>query len=303
LRLGRTPSGFVESLVGSVNEIARGTSYRSPGMVRERMQAEGNELWRQLIPEPLARRITTNRISSLTIIADADPVPWEIVWPNDGDPRFLVERFPVTRWVRDGAPAARVSLDTPRCVASASDLKFVRPEIDSLSTLLRSAGHDLGTPIMDLPTLIEVLQAGTFGLLHFACHNAYSSAAPASSSMRIGNEPFTPSMLNRHERRFEPLRPTVFMNACRTAGTDVQYTAAAGWAQKFVAAGCGAFVGSLWEVRDDSARAFALSFYEALQKGQPLSGAMATARAAIERNVADPTWLAYSVYGDAGATV
>jgi CHAT domain-containing protein len=92
------------------------------------------------------------------------------------------------------------------------------------------------------------------------------------------------------------------MNACRSGGLALNYTHLTGWACAFVRAGVGAFVGSLWEVRDASARAFAESFYGSLLDHKSLGEAMKEGRRAVEqRGDGDPTWLAYTLYGDPNA--
>ena len=70
--------------------------------------------------------------------------------------------------------------------------------------------------------------------------------------------------------------------------------------QKCFAAGAGAFVGSLWDVRSPTARAFATCFYRKLfEDGQPLAVAAHLAREQVQqRSSKDPTWLAYTVYGN-----
>jgi CHAT domain-containing protein len=76
-----------------------------------------------------------------------------------------------------------------------------------------------------------------------------------------------------------------------------------GWAERFVAAGAGAFIGSLWEVRDTRAAIFAREFYASLVGGVSLGEAVANGREAIKNEAGDPTWLSYAVYGDSAATI
>ncbi len=73
-----------------------------------------------------------------------------------------------------------------------------------------------------------------------------------------------------------------------------------GWASHFMAAGAGAFIGTLWPVRSSQASLFAEEFYGALVTGADLGQASLTARRAT-KNHADPTWLAYTIYGDPAA--
>jgi len=91
------------------------------------------------------------------------------------------------------------------------------------------------------------------------------------------------------------------MNACRSDGIAANYTWLAGWAKSFLTAGAGAFIGSLWEVRDSSASLFAEEFYRVLVSGAPLGDAMKQARTAIQNEPGDPTWLAYTLYGNPAA--
>ena len=75
-----------------------------------------------------------------------------------------------------------------------------------------------------------------------------------------------------------------------------------GWAQQFMAAGAGAFIGTLWAVRSRSSATFAEVFYGAPTRGDPLGEAIRLARVEAARDHSDPTWLAYSAYGDPAAT-
>jgi CHAT domain-containing protein len=115
--------------------------------------------------------------------------------------------------------------------------------------------------------------------------------------------PFVPLLLNKavSRRTLEARHPLVFMNACRTAGAVPEYTHMMGWAQQFMAAGSGAFAGTLWAVRSESASTFAETFYGALVDGNNLGDACRLARLEASRDSADPTWLAYSVYGHPSA--
>lgn len=78
---------------------------------------------------------------------------------------------------------------------------------------------------------------------------------------------------------------------------SAEYTQMMGWASQFMAAGAGAFLGTLWPVRSSRASSFAEAFYAVLMTGEDLGQATLTARKAAKDD-ADPTWLAYSCYGD-----
>ena len=154
-----------------------------------------------------------------------------------------------------------------------------------------------------LTPLQELIANGNFGLLHFACHNTYNPAD--GSSITLDNVQFTPTLMTKAaiNKVLAYSAPTIFMNACRSAGLNATYNQLDGWATKFLEAGAAAFIGSLWAVSDGSAREFAQEFYGQLQAGSSLGQAVTCARNAVANQLGDPTWLAYTVYGDPRATV
>ena len=136
------------------------------------------------------------------------------------------------------------------------------------------------------------------GATHFACHNTFTIDGGGSSIDMVGG-PFVPDLLNEaaERRTMSSTNPLIFLNSCRTAGAAPQFMRTVGWADQFMAAGAGAFIGTLWPVRSSSASAFAEAFYRELIGGASLGAASRQARLSIRRDD-DPTWLAYSVYGD-----
>src|SRR5262249_27432589 len=159
-------------------------------------------------------------------------------------------------------------------------------------------GQHGGSTIADLADLLDLLDAGSAGLLHFACHNTFSLEA-GGSSIKMAGGPFVPQLLNSAvaRRRLAARSPLGFVNACRSAGVSAEYPRMMGWAGQFMAAGAGAFVGTLWPVRSSRASLFAEAFYDALVAGHDLGQASLAARRSTKDD-ADPTWLAYTIYGN-----
>ena len=161
-----------------------------------------------------------------------------------------------------------------------------------------------GKPLRDVTPLLDVLERGDFGVLHFAAHNVYQPDYLTSSYVPLGQKHFDQTFVGpAFQGKFRARSPIVFMNACRSDAMAPSYTALSGWARSFVTAGAGAFVGSLWEVRDGSATHFAQQFYRSLLAGATLGDAMTAARKAIQADAGDPTWLAYTLYGNPAATI
>jgi CHAT domain-containing protein len=154
----------------------------------------------------------------------------------------------------------------------------------------------LDTPISDVAELIYMLKNERLDLFHFACHHRYEGG-----DFKIGMDggPFTIDHV-RGLNRDQLGSPLIFMNACRTDGKMATFTGVTSWAEAFLNKGAAAFIGSLWEVRDQTAKTFATEFYTAA-KHYPLGTAVHVARLAIKDVKRDPTWLAYTLYGDPSA--
>jgi CHAT domain-containing protein/tetratricopeptide (TPR) repeat protein len=291
----------IRALIEKLEALAGGSG-RSAQRVRDELAAEGQRLWRDLVPEPMREQFweRRERIRQLTIVSDSDPVPWELLYPlKKGKPEgFLVELFPIVR--------AKFRHRRPQTLRG-SPARYVLPPGSPVNALaeLREVSRLLND---DHPTILNaredlqhVLDQGGFGLLHFACHNTVEDDFGMGPWIDFGPEDrFALTDLER-ARILKPLEetaPLVFLNACGTAGQVALYVHLDGWAQAFLEAGAGAFVGSLWSVRDATARRFAEGFYRAMAvEGLPFAQAVYRARLEIGQEAGDPTWLAYAAYG------
>src|SRR5262249_39828989 len=75
------------------------------------------------------------------------------------------------------------------------------------------------------------------------------------------------SMRAAELRRSSPL---IFFNACHSGRLGFTLLGLGSWGAEMIRLGCGAFVGSLWPVRDEAAVAFAECFYRSLGNGAPI---------------------------------
>jgi pimeloyl-ACP methyl ester carboxylesterase len=306
-QLLQAPSQAVESLVQQLNALARGAAPWDAATTLDWLKNQGIALWRGFIPEALQREFWArrDRITRMTIISSGDPVPWELLYPfSDAghDAGFLIDQFPVARRLGK-MPPHRLKIASADVVLSGAESLAAAPgEMQALTALL-GARNIAATTITDVSALLGLLRKGEFGLLHFTCHNAFSASAPNACRIMLGSQPFEPVFLEQHAGRFTAAAPLVFMNACRTDGQAPLYTTMDGWALSFLRAGAGAFIGSLWEVVDSSASAYAQEFYRAALSGDTLGEAARKAREAIRQEPGDPTWLAYTLYGDPAATI
>jgi hypothetical protein len=300
------PQQQVEKLVTQLNAQARNLTNYTDKNARRWLRGLGENMWEELIPAELKTHFweIEGKVNRLNILSSGDPIPWEMLYPfktNGGGSRsdsgFMSERFVVTRWIFGPPPAERIRLFEPYFVVPANAPGTAHAELMALRQRLNG-----GQTVADLTQLLNLIEQGQFGLLHFASHNVHTDFITASY-VPIGDEHFEVTFLRPSFRNlYRERAPLVFMNACRSGGLALNYTHLTGWACRFVQAGVGAFVGSLWEVRDTSARTFAESFYGALLDKKSIGVAMKEGRRAVEQSEnADPTWLAYALYGNPGA--
>jgi hypothetical protein len=304
--LAYDPGPVVEQLIADLDSLAAGRSGYSADQTRDYLVNAGARLWQQLVPGQLREQFwdRQHRIRQLTILADKDAVPWELLYPMDPghDAGFLVEQFPVTRAIFGWRPSRTLRLQPTRFVLPEGSLHEAAVEVEAMRRLL-DPGKVPGAVISELTPLTDLISSGKFGLLHFACHNTYEPVA--GSSIRLGRVRFTPTLLEvaAIQKALQASAPTVFINACRSAGLAATYNRLDGWASKFLEAGAAAFIGSLWAVSDGASREFAQELYRRLQQGFTLGDAVMEARQTAAGQPDDPTWLAYSVYGDPRATI
>ena len=112
--LAYDPGPLVERLVAGLDELVKGRSGYSAAQARDYLMNSGAALWSELVPKPLREQFwdRQHRIRQLTILADKDTVPWELLYPRDPghDAGFLVEQFPVARAIFGRRLARRLSL-------------------------------------------------------------------------------------------------------------------------------------------------------------------------------------------------
>jgi hypothetical protein len=266
----------------------------------------GTELSQKALPQLVRQRIDEllPGAASLSIVtAGYHDVPWELL-PAPGGRRtaaFLAERLPVLRRVPDQEYPRRLAIRDAAYVRPSSSPDTSEQEISGVRQALGPAVRHRLPAFATQADLRDYLYEGHFDLLHLACHN--TDRRRSWSQVQMDDGPFEAFNLSAvsTERRLRERRPLVFFNACNSLGwveTDM-----AGWAQRFLDAGAGAFVGSTWAVRTASATTFATKFYAALRQAPAPSSAATTlgaaalaARLALHDHDGDPTRLAYAVY-------
>ncbi|MEU8184948.1 CHAT domain-containing protein [Micromonospora sp. NPDC049047] len=293
-----TPDVAVENAIREMQQLAGGGSRYSATMIREVIRSTGIQLWSELVPADVRDQFwqVGADMSAFTIATDHDVVPWELLYPlsDQRDAGFLVEQVPVVRRTYGQHRTAKVGLRNPHFVVPPKAPTGAYEEVAAIRAILGAAEHK---PITSADALLALIRSGGLGATHFACHNTFSSDG---SFIEMDDGRFKPFLLADACARklLAETSPLVFINACRSAGVAPTYTSMLGWAQQFMSSGAGAFVGTLWAVRSDSSARFATAFYRSLADGATLGAAALAARVEQQDDPLDPTWLAYTVYGD-----
>jgi molecular chaperone DnaK (HSP70) len=306
-RLAGDPAEAVEALVAELRGMAAGrSSYSSPALVRARLRNLGARLWADAVPAAVHRQFweQSDRITSFCVASDLDTIPWELLYPVDGQHElgFLCEHYPLTRRVYGQGRARTLRLSSAAYVVPRGSPDDAMDEVARVRARLGPQTSDQGV-LDSLHGLTAVLDDASTSVLHFACHNTFTNADGSLVTMADG--PFRPSDLSLAVQRkaLSGSEPLIFFNGCRSAGEIPGFTKMMGWARQFMSAGAGAFLGSLWPVRSSSAHDFADAFYAAfVMERRPLGEATRAARTAISDDIGDPTWLAYTLYGNPAAT-
>ena len=149
--------------------------------------------------------------------------------------------------------------------------------------------------------MLDSLKNEELSILQFACHCLFDSTSPNDSAIMLSDAPLRPSDIRvAFGTKKKPQRPLIFLNACYGGQAEFGFTGLGGWAERFVKANAGAFVGAMWEVTDRLALQFAKAFYSALLRdNQSIAESFRQAREEIRQLAPyNSTWLAYTLYAD-----
>ena len=317
------PQTFLQPRFDRLSALARQSGERRPPAesqaARQELANIGQDLYDALFSPELKAEYRTRlresyRGKSLLITSDEPWVPWEMVRPfeadADGNTLYddepLCERFQVSRWLAGRGAPDRLLLKSGVWIAPADNLAAAQLESDYFAALQRQQWQlSLDGPLSALAEVQAQFLAGATQLYHFACHGNFNHDDPNESRLKLGSDFLRPSQIVGAQRAgLLRSRPLVFLNACYSAGSGFALTRLGGWAQCFFDAGASAFIGSLWEINDALAAQFAQEFYNRLWglagcAPMPLGQAFHEARLCIKQaDEANPTWLAYVLYGD-----
>lgn len=278
----------------------------------------GSNLYDELISDAFKEEYSVLREKylggNLWLTSNEPWIPWEIVRPFAYDRRGallyndapLCESFRLARWVTDAAAPARLALRQAMVVRPPANLKATSVETSYLAGLPGIVpGLVVADPVQTVDGALEAFSVGETQLFHLACHGNFDLTDPNESKLKLADGFLTPSQLTGDRKSgLLRARPLVFVNACHAGARGFGLTRLGGWTERFIAAGASVFIGSLWEINDELAARFAVEFYNrffglAGHARQSLGQAFREARLMLkELDPANPTWLAYVLYGN-----
>ncbi|MBN1640124.1 MAG: CHAT domain-containing protein [Anaerolineae bacterium] len=273
------------------------------------LESKGYHLFETLFPPDLRVLLWSlrGRIQSVQIVSGEPWIPWEMCKlfsegpPYEAGP-YLCEAFAVTRWKADTNPQPALTLNNVALVVPEdSGLAYAPVERDYLLSLA-GGGRQVSRIPARVPDVIRAMRSGAYDGWHFTGHGRYREGDdPNLSALELeAYKRLTPENLSGPTKNLGLAHPLVFLNACNVGRRAMSLTDIGGWADKFLWAGAGAFVGAHWSIDDRIACDFTKALYQRmLAHGMPIGEAVRQSRLEMrDAHPGDPTWLAYTVFAD-----
>jgi len=292
----------LQKITAQLNEFGDSTARGSITRKRGELHGLGKQIYSRLLPGPFVEEFRAHRPSATSLaIQGSSPLPWELM--ADSDDTFLAEELRVTRWLHGSQPGAPIRLGNA-IFACTEGVDGARDEVEKIGKLL-CPGQEPAA-IAESVQLHQRMRAGDFDLFHFAGHTK-DDKSQETTALDFGNDDdFTLNyMADVPSGTLRRSRPIIFLNACGSASGLGRQTLFDHWAEMFIERGAGAFIGSLWNIRSDTANMFGIDVYQSIRDGaaSTLGEAVDFARRSSTGDPSDPTRLAYALYGSDNAQV
>ena len=310
VRLKTDPAQYFRELFADIENLSLKTA-KDREVAEFRLERKGNLLFEQLIPDDLKPVLWSlqSHIRSVQILSEEAWIPWELckLQGKDGngtvDGPFFCEAFAMTRWMPGISRKPALKLNRIGLVVPGdSGLKEATNEKQFIMSL---ADANRKVDIIPAETLevAKAMKSGNYDCWHFSGHGVAHHTEPNRSRILLEKrEVLYPEDISGAVCNLGKAHPMVFLNACQTGRGAFSLTHMGGWAARFLKAGAAAFVGTHWSVYDESASQFCETFYDRILNGTTVGEAAREARLSI-RKPGEPTWLAYTVFGDPVACV
>ena len=189
-----------------IEEIVRLDYNTNSDVAKRKLKASGIDMWEQLIPLEIRNRFISrhDNIKRITIYSDADPFPWEMLYPFRKDPyfdfgQFLIERVEVCHWKYGSTPPNRIQVRRADFVlADQAKLNKAAAEVKKITVLLTKWNEALQHKRIEAANeLYDLFERELVSLLHFACHQSGVHPLPQHHRARCSSWKSHP----RHRRQ------------------------------------------------------------------------------------------------------
>ncbi|MEP6565349.1 MAG: CHAT domain-containing protein, partial [Mesorhizobium sp.] len=279
----------------------------------------GDALYRDYVPKAFKDVFWSLRdkgeLHSIQITSNSPTLPWELIRPQseDGVTRdgFLGMSYRLARWAPRSIssqvdnPLDRMAFTGVAAVAPSyvdkQSLPFQQVEIDALSKLAGYRRFD-----GDFVSFEKLVGEVSTGFIHFSGHgevNQPSSGRPVFAidlvDQSLDPDTWRALVAAAHGKG----NPFYFFNACDTGRSQMLGGFVQGWGPAVLAGGASGFIGGMWPLTDRAAAAFSSEFYGGITnqlKDGPVY--LAEVLQGVRKRfyeTGDPTYLAYTFYGNA----
>ncbi|UVK36813.1 caspase family protein [Mesorhizobium sp. AR10] len=283
----------------------------------------GDALYRDYVPEAFKDVFWSLRgkgeLHSIQITSNSPTLPWELIRPQSEDGAivdgFLGMSYRLARWAPRNSssqvdnPLDRMAFTGVAAVAPSyvdkRSLPFQQVEIDALSKLAGYRRFD-----GDFVSFEKLVAEVSTGFIHFSGHgevNQPSSGRPVFAidlvDQSLDPDTWRALVIAANGKG----NPFYFFNACDTGRSQMLGGFVQGWGPAVLAGGASGFIGGMWPLTDHAAAAFSTSFYGGittqLRDGPVYLAEILQGVRKRFYETGDPTYLAYTFYGNANLQV
>jgi hypothetical protein len=284
--------------------------------VTSRLETKGHKIYNNFVPSEFKEAYweIRNQIESILIITADPKVPWELIKPQhknfdgiiDKEDDFFCEKFSISRLLimkgkSEEIPANETVKKLCLVIPPNPNLK----NVDNLRKLMKDKSNKSKITIVNgsqKSQLMYQLKKGDFDLLFISTHGKYNKESSQYSYIELEDGGiFRPDDID-DDISLRKTKPIVIMNTCKSAVQDYGISTVEGWVNAFIKAGASFFIGTSWNVSEDSVYSFTEYLFEELSNensnGKKITIGEAVRNARIKsRSEGDPSWLAYQLYG------
>lgn len=298
------------------------TQTGSAAFTLDTLQQFGEDLAQLVLPDRVATALRGIPNRHLVVVHDAigSRIPWETLRMGEWCPgsdhgvsrRYVAENLSVAKWLEQRQFGS--TLDVLLVVNPTQDLPGAEREGDRIQKLFQSQPsikiHEIRGAQATKNTLLARFRSGEFDVVHYAGHAFFDQEDPARSGILCHQKEV---LSGADLAGIGNLPALMFFNACeagrvrgasRTApvgkknnNVRKRLTESVGLAEAFLRGGVANYLGTYWPVGDESAAAFAETFYTELLKGRTVGAALRAGRGKVLHEIKSVDWADYLLYG------